>query len=178
MNKIRILLRKISEILRSTHSMTQLAAASACLGILLLVLFSFIFITPQERAVFFFPEVKKGKVSTEIRYLPSARGTDARLNLYVSELLLGPMHPEYLPLYSRETQVRSAFIRKHIAYIDISADALSPVKTIVSQEKAYELFKKNVCTNYRNIDKIYLYIDGIEVYPETPIASAKTNKKR
>jgi hypothetical protein len=97
---------------------------------------------------------------------------------FLSELLLGPMHPEYLPLYSRETQVRSAFIRKHIAYIDISADALSPVKTIVSQEKAYELFKKNVCTNYRNIDKIYLYIDGIEVYPETPIASAKTNKKR
>lgn len=178
MNKIRLLLRKIAEIIRSTHSTSQIVAASVCFGLLLLLLGSFIFIAPKERAIFFFPEAKNGKISTEVRYVPSVRGTDARLNLYVAELLLGPMHPEFLPLYSRETQVRSAFVRKHVAYIDISAAALSPVATAVSPEKAYVLFKKNVCTNYRNIDKIYLYIDGIEVYPETPSVDAERNKKR
>jgi hypothetical protein len=141
-----------------------------------LLCISALFHPSTDRSLFYFPESGKNGVSAEVRYIPHARGADARLSLYVAELLLGPGAPGLLPLYSRNTAVRAAFVRKGSAYVDISAEALSAGDSPVSQEKAYSLFKKNVCTNFRNIDKIYLYIDGIEVYSGQSDADAKVKK--
>jgi len=177
MNRILVFLRNIGEKAREAHSFNQIVAFFVCFGLMFLMMVSLIFRPWSDRAVFFFPETKNGSISTEIRYLPASRGVDARLRLYVSELLLGPIHANFVPLYSRNTQIKDAFIRNRAAYIDLSSDALSPEKSTVPQEKAYILFKKNVCTNFRNLDKIYVYIDGIEVYPRNPFDPAG-NKKR
>ena len=104
---------------------------------------------------------------------------DARLNLYVSELLLGPMDPGYIPLYNHGGHLSRCFMRGKDAYIDLSAEALLPGIAVLPTDAASEVFKKNVFTNFRNLDKIYLYIDGIEVYSENPYAGAtEKNKKR
>jgi hypothetical protein len=165
---IRTFLKNTGEKIQATHPFAQIVSFCVCAGLLMLILVSTLFHPWTDRSLFYFPEATQKGISAEIRYIPHASGADARLEQYVSELLLGPGTPGVLPLYSRNTFVRDAYVRKGAAYIDLSADALSPVSTPVPQEKAYALFKKNVCTNFRNVDKIYLYIDGIEVYSGVP----------
>ncbi len=176
---ITVFLKNTGEKIQQTHPVAQIAAFLVCVGLMAVLLLSVVFHSWTDRAVFYYPVVGKKNVHTEIRYIPHVKGQDARLSLFVSELLLGPGEPGMLPLYEKNTSLIQAFVRKGSAYVNISAEALSPIAPIVDQERAFSLFKKNVCTNFRNIDKLYLYIDGIEVYSRNTIEDAVSkNKKR
>jgi hypothetical protein len=170
-------LKITGEKIQSTHPIAQITSFLICLGIFVFLFFSIIIGSDTRRSVFFFPDMKKGRVRTEIRYLPDKNKMDERLSLYVSELLLGPITPNLRPLYNKGTVVINCFVRKNVAYIDLSSAALLPQSSITSSDIAYKLFKKNVCTNFRNIDKIYMYFDGIEVYRESLIADSSIKKR-
>mgnify|MGYP001809828910 CR=1 FL=1 len=94
----------------------------------------------------------------------------------VCMLLLGSMQPEYAPLFNTGVRLERCFSRKGSAYIELSSETLLPESGVTDSSKAFEIFKKNVCTNFRNVDKIYMYIDGIEVYSENPYAGAEAKK--
>ncbi len=150
----------------TTHSTAQCVALLAVAALLLVLAGSILFAPHKTRAVYYFPVSKTGAVRTEIRYLPRVKTLDRRLTQYVSDLVLGPENPLFEPLYDKGTKVTACFIRNGSAYIDLSGEALTPDTVTTSSERAYELFKKNVCTNFRNIARIYVYVDGIEVYSE------------
>ncbi|HPS44127.1 MAG TPA: GerMN domain-containing protein [Treponemataceae bacterium] len=162
--------------IRNTHPAVQLGAFGVCMAALLLVSIGSFAGPPVRRSVFFFQNAKNGGVSTEVRYIPRVHGRDARLSCYVSELLLGSMQPDFIPLFNPGVRLVRCFARGHDAYIDLSSEALLPAAGVTESKKAIALFKKNVCTNFRNVDKIYVYIDGIEVYSENPYANAKAKK--
>jgi hypothetical protein len=163
---------KVAVKIRNTHPVVQITAFGVCMLVLILVSFTAVAGPPVRRSVFFFENAKNGKIRTEVRYIPRVHGYDAKLSLFVSELLLGSMQPEYAPLFNTGVRLERCFSRKGSAYSELSSEALLPEFGVTDSSKAFEIFKKNVCTNFRNVDKIYMYIDGIEVYSENPYAGA------
>jgi hypothetical protein len=175
--QMRNFFRPVVDKARSTHSDRQLISLAICLGIVLLSLVAVLVRPNSVRSVFFFPDSVKQRVGVDVRYLPPVRGRDARLGQFVDELLLGASVPGLDPLFARGTVRKAAFIRGSTAYIDLSVEALSPNRDGVTNERAVSLFKKNVCTNFRNVDTILVYIDGIEAYSKNPLIDAKNEKR-
>ena len=165
--------------IRNTHPIMQLVAFSVCMAVIFFLAVSSFAGPPVRRSVFFFEDAKNGAIRTEIRYIPRVHGRDARLGRYVGELLLGSMNPDYAPLFNPGVRLERCFARGHEAYIELSPESLVPGGGVTESKKAVELFKKNVCTNFRNVARIYLYVDGTEVYSENPYVDAGSkNKKR
>ncbi len=165
--------------IRNTHPVVQICAFLVCMAVLLFLAVSSFAGPPVRRSVLFFEDAKNGAVRTEIRYIPRVHGRDARLGRYVGELLLGSMHPDYAPIFNPGVRLERCFARGNEAYVELSSEALVPGPGVTESGKAVELFKKNVCTNFRNVDRIYLYVGGTEVYSENPYADAGSkNKKR
>ena len=176
---IRTFLKNTGDKIQDTHPFIQIVSFLVCVGIMGILFFTVLFNHGTRRSVFFFPNSMTNALCSEIRYLPVVHGKDATLELYVSEVLLGSADPDRKPLFNHGTTVLSCFIRKNMAYIDLSAEATVPERGTTASITACEIFKKNVCTNFRYIDKIYLYFDGIEVYSDNPDADANLkNKKR
>ncbi len=178
LKKIMNFLKNTGEKIQDTHPAIQIIAFSVLAGIFFLVFVSLLFHPYTNRSIFFFPDTRTGAPRAEIRYLPKVHGTDSRLNLYVSELLLGPIGPTYKPLYPKNVRILRCFTKKNTAYIDLSAAALELDGGTTSYIEAFAFFKKNVFTNFRNVDKIYLYIDGVEIYSGDPNADAEQKIKK
>lgn len=156
------------------------AAAALCFAAFSLALIlSFVFGGKGVRHVFFFPAQtvavenaapgKSGgfsKLVPEIRYVACPDDDSGRLSVYVEELLLGPSEPVSVPLFQSDCALGESFVRGNEAFINISP--VSPPDTLASPffARQCDLFKKNVCINFKNIDTIHLYFDGIEVYSE------------
>jgi Sporulation and spore germination. len=174
-----VFLKNTGEKIQDTHPFVQIVSFLVCLGILFVIFLSIMFTPHVRRSIFFFQDAEKGSIHSEIRYLPQSRDRDGKLAQFASEVLLGPETPTLKPLFNPGTKIVDCFARKDAAYINLSSEALLPGTGVTDSKKASALFKKNVCTNFGSIDKIYLYVDGIEVYSENPYADAREkNKKR
>ena len=172
-------LKNTGEKIQDTHPFVQIVSFLTCFGILFVLFISILFTPHLRRSVFYFQDAENGKIRSEIRYLPTAKGRDAKVALFASEVLLGPETPSLKPLFNPGTKIVDCFVRKGAAYINLSSSALLPGASVTDSRTASKLFKKNVCTNFGSLDKIYLYVDGIEVYSENPYADAsEKNKKR
>ena len=171
-------LKNSGEKIQNTHPAIQIGSFLVCAALLAVVFITLLFRPASTRAVFFFPETGTAKVRTEIRYLPAEHGLDSRIALYVGELLLGPMNHGYTALYDTDSRIVRCFTGNKALYVDISSEALESGTGSVPPDTAFSLFKKNVFTNFRNLDKIYLYINGIEVYSSNTYADAEQNIKK
>jgi hypothetical protein len=58
--------------------------------------------------------------------------------------------------------------------VHLSAPAFEGADESMPPDERFEIFKKNVCTNFRNVDKIHLYVEGIEVYSQNPFENASS----
>ncbi len=177
--QVRSYVRTTGRRIQETHPVIQGVAFLVVVVVLFVSFFSIITRSPQKRTVFFFPHSQKNGIRTEIRYLPEKGEQSERFTLFLNELLLGPIPPDLLPLYPTSTRPIRAFIRGSEAFVDLSPEAEDYLEIGVAPNLAYEVFKKNVCTNFRNVAKINLYIGGKEVYGGSPEANAGTfDKKR
>lgn len=173
MNKIQQIFNIIVEKIRLMQKSRKIILVSASV-LVLIALAVLVFARPErQKFMFFFPLRNDSSViRTETRYLPAYTDLNRSFNGFISELLLGPFSHEYIPLFNSDSRVAQAFVSNKAAYVNISSKTIEPEEDIADYEIAWELFKKNVCTNYRSIGKIYLYINGIEVYSENPTADA------
>ena len=117
----------------------------------------------SSRRVFLFEGIDDGKVHLEIRYLPKVE-KDIRVQQYVEDLLLGPIHDRYRPLFSIGTTINSCFLRDKTLYIDLSKEAVLKTGIASETEKGVELLKLNITKNFSNIDNVILFMMGQEVY--------------
>ncbi|OQA62885.1 MAG: hypothetical protein BWY39_01397 [Spirochaetes bacterium ADurb.Bin269] len=169
MEKKAFTVRRLIDFIRNKHTPVRIFILSAIVAVLVVLVLSIVFDSSTRKYTLFFPELSSGKIKREIRNLPAVKGTEEQLELFVSELLLGSLSPDLGALYPRSSTLTSCIVRQKSAYINLSSAALMPEDSFADPRQVYELFKKNVCTNFRNIDRIYLYVDGIEVYRETPV---------
>jgi hypothetical protein len=91
------------------------------------------------RRTFLYYDIDSGVVIVENRLLPVSRGdilasSESRrsspreldITRYVEEALLGPVSSNSMPLFPRETRLRSLLYRNGIVYLDLSEEALLP----------------------------------------------------
>lgn len=176
MNKILHFLKDSGARIRTTHPVRQIVAFT-----LFVLLAASVFITTaakpdRNRVLYYFPDTFTQKPLMEVRYLPRVKTVSERFSLYLDEMLLGPVHQDRLPLFGPSVKIQSAFIRGRDAYVNLSAQAVETGSESLEWTNVYQVFQKNVFTNFRNIARIYIYIDGQEVYPDEPLVDARTKK--
>ena len=125
----------------------------------------------RMRSVFFFPlstssdiAPSDAKLSAETRYLDIGDGEREPLCVYLSEYLLGSSEPGRAAPFASRCSVKRCFVRGDAAYIDLAPADSDQVLADPYFSYRCGLLEKNICTNFRNIDTIFLYFDGIEVY--------------
>lgn len=157
--------------LRETHPIVQGASFLVFFVSLALLFLMVVFSPQQKRHLFLFPD-NRGRVRTEVRYLARGANTSQRLQRFADELLLGPITPGYTMLFSETLKTDQCFVRGKVAYITVTGDPHAFLGKNPTPDRAFAIFKKNVFTNFRNLDTIHMYIDGIEVYPGNPNVGA------
>ncbi len=167
-----------SKLIRDTHPVAQGAAFSIACLVLALLTAPVLFGPSHKRSVFYYPAHASKAVRTEIRYLPVKKTQADRLSFFIDELLLGPISPDLAPVYPSGTRVSRLFMRGDDVYVDLTASALEYWVNSVDPDRSFTIFKKNVCTNFRNVDKIYLYIDGNEAYGTDSKPTQEPEKKK
>lgn len=164
-NTIVSCITKTGQKIRNTHPISQIVAFSLCLVIIVLVVITHLASPHSQRSLFFFPLAKNPQaMRTEVRYLAKEEDMDSQFTSYVNELILGPINHAYVPIFNPGTRVLRSFIRNKDAYIDLSAESLMPEAGLPDFLHSHAIIKKNVCTNFRNIVRMYLYIEGVEVF--------------
>ena len=111
------------------------------LALLFLVLAALIdfFALGLARRTFMFYDIDSGVVIIENRLLPVSRGDilasygshrsspqELDITRYVEEALLGPISSNSMPLFPRETRLRSLLYRNGVVYVDLSEEAALP----------------------------------------------------
>lgn len=103
------------------------------------------------------------RLAFETRSVPSVKGI-SKLNVYIEELLLGPVVQRGSPVFPLGTKVLFCFERKNELYLNISKDALLDFNLTNDLKKSYELLTFNVQKNFPSVKKINLFIDGNSVF--------------
>ena len=116
----------------------------------------------SKRVVLYFPQ-NGGGISVEERYLPQELKADCAVSV-VRELLLGPALHTAQRLTAPEVRPHSCFVRGSSLYVDFPSLILTPELPMPDFYTLYTLLQKNIEINCKNIDSIYVYIDGVPVY--------------
>lgn len=138
---------------------------SAIIIFLAALLFSFckfIIYKTNDRYVMYFESLNNGKICTEVRFLPE-KPVQGKEQLFVDELLLGPMTNRYRHLFTKGTRTEFCFVRNKTMFVGISKDALQISAETADIKKGMRLFKKNILKNFKNINTIEMFIDGKSV---------------
>lgn len=146
----------------------NLATKVLFFGLLLIFIFSLLMFFLQgyaQRRVFLFESLDKPGLFAENRYYPRNKYID-NVELYVSELLLGPIGERYKLVFPRGTKLNTCFVQDKVLFVDLSAEALFPNERVSSSREGAEIFKKNVFRNFRNIDTINIYIEGRKIFDD------------
>ncbi len=117
----------------------------------------------SRRVLVFESKTNPGGLSYEVRFLRKPLNKDA-VNQYVDELLLGPVSPQGRLLFPLGTKANSCFIDGNVLYLDLSEEALQIFPSEVSNTaEAVKILKKNLFTNFKNVDIINVFIMGNRV---------------
>lgn len=134
--------------------------------LLIMFIFSFVMFFVQgysHRRVYLFESLDKPGLYAENRYYPNIPYLDD-IELFVSELLLGPIGERYKHVFAPGTKLKSCFLQDNVLYIDFSSEALFPNEKVSEVREGAEIFKKNIFRNFRKIDKINIYIEGRKIF--------------
>jgi hypothetical protein len=98
-----------------------------------------------------------GKKPTE------ALSREINITRYIEEALLGPVSPNSLPLFPKETRLRSLLYRNGVVYADLSQDAAMPLPgggVFRNLETLYSGIKRN----FPYVREIHFFIAGKAAY--------------
>jgi hypothetical protein len=135
------------------------------LGILILAALIEFLVLGLARKTFLFYTIDSGSPSVEERMLrvssrnlkdfgesPVSSSRELDVIRYVEEALLGPVSPNSLPLFPRETRLVSLLYRNGVVYVDLSEDAALPppesahlpdIEVFTNLETLYSGIKRN-----------------------------------
>lgn len=147
---------------RSGLNRSVLVLSGLFLALFLASLIWFVLADPAgRRRVFFFPVYNRSEVAGEERYLPLRDHEEADLDLYVRELLLGPVQVEHDPLFPDGTRLRSLLFRDGNLYIDLSAAAVTGnLASRLSFEETLETARRGLRFNFPFLEEIIISVEG------------------
>jgi hypothetical protein len=124
------------------------------------------FILGLARRTFVFYTINEGVISVEDRMLKRSKSREDDITRYTEETLLGPVAPDLLPLFPRETRLKSLLYRNGVVFVDFSADAALPPIEGGSTIDNYRTFKTGILRNFSYVKDVRFFIDGNAIYSE------------
>jgi len=155
------IIRHIAEFLESRPKRRVLMVA-----ILAVAALTEFFILGLARRTFVFYNISDGGIVVEDRMLKRSPSREGDIIRYTEETLLGPVAPGLLPLFPRETRLKSLLYRDGVVYADFSADAALPP---VEGGRALDNFRTlyaGILRNFSFVKDVRFFIDGHAAYIE------------
>ena len=127
----------------------------------------------SDRLLLYF-EDDAGKIGTEVRYVPH-NSNKPLSETVLTELLLGPINRRFTKLANPWIVPNTCFLRNGIFYVDFPEAILSPpeIPSAYAKEKnldfktVYQLINKNILTNCKEVQSVYISVCGRQVYTES-----------
>jgi hypothetical protein len=132
------------------------------------------------RRTFMFYDIDSGVVIVEDRLLPVSRGDilssngsrqsssrELDITRYVEEALLGPVSSNSMPLFPRETRLRSLLYRNGTVYLDLSEEAVLPPPEGGEVFMNMKTLYAGVRRNFPFVRDVRFFIAGKAAYTET-----------
>ena len=131
------------------------------------------FILGLARRTFVFYAIDSGIAAVEERMMKENRSSsrEAAITRYVEEALLGPVSPNSLPLFPKETRLLSLLYRNGVVYAGLSEDAALPLfestalpggEVFINMETLYSGIKRN----FPYVRDVRFFIDGKAAYAD------------
>ncbi len=139
------------------------------LAIILVFIFSLTVYTVvnfhKSERVFFFPDHQNSRIVGETRKIPAFfLKKEKNIDIFVNELLLGPINMKLDPLFSSGTKPEKVLYRNKIVYLDLNFKALVPdKKAIHGFDKGVKMLDKNIRFNFPYVSKVVFTISGHEL---------------
>ena len=125
------------------------------------------------RRTFIFYTVDEGNIVVEDRMLKHSKSREGDIIRYTEEVLLGPVSPDLLPLFPRETRLKSLLYRNGVVFADFSADAALPPIEGGSAINNFRTFYAGILRNFPYVKDVRFFIEGNAVSfgkePETVV---------
>jgi len=118
----------------------------------------------RKEYIFFYPDHQTGNSSGEIRRTPGFFfKNEKNLEIFVRELLLGPLDMKLDPLFSSGTKVEKMLYRNRIVYLDLNLTAFKPDKKVIHGfDKGIMFLEENIKFNFPFVNKVVITISGEE----------------
>ena len=133
------------------------------LGIAALVEF---FTLGLARRTFVFYAIDNRMITVEDRMLKKSPSREVDVTRYVEEALLGPVSPDLLPLFPRETRLRSLLYRDGVVYADLTEDAALPPVEGGEVFTGFETLYQGIRRNFSFVSDVRFFIAGKAAYAE------------
>ena len=128
-------------------------------------LITLIFITvgadTRVERVLFFPDEDGQQLHGELRRLPEREETVGNLELYIKELLLGPVSIDLYRLFPEEVNIESLLVDEGILYLGFSENLITMAETVpMSLSGIIEGVEEAVVFNFPEIEEVKTVIGG------------------
>jgi len=113
-----------------------------------------------------FYTINEGVISVEDRMLKRSISREGDIIRYTEEMLLGPVAPDLLPLFPRETRLKSLLYRNGVVFVDFSADAALPPIEGGRTIDNFRTFRAGILRNFSYVKDVRFFIDGKAIFIE------------
>ncbi|MCL2792682.1 MAG: hypothetical protein FWD87_06285 [Spirochaetaceae bacterium] len=148
----------------SDFEITPRTVISLLLLVILIISLTLYFTSNFRRTdrIFFFPDSRSGNTIGEARKIPRIPfDREKNMEIFVKELLLGPMSINLDPLFSTGTRLEKILFRNKIVYLDLNFMALLPDKRAVHDfSSSIMLVEKNIKFNFPFVENVIITILG------------------
>ncbi|MDR0322027.1 MAG: GerMN domain-containing protein [Treponema sp.] len=103
-------------------------------------------------------------VTVEDRMIKHAPSKEVDIIRYTEEMLLGPVAQDLLPLFPRETRLKSLLYRNGVVYIDFSGSAAMPPIEGGQTLGNFRTFYEGILRNFPYVKDVRFFIDGTAVF--------------
>jgi hypothetical protein len=152
-------IKPIGEFLKSKFKLRLLL-----LVLLAIAALSEFFILGLARRTFVFYTVSDGGIVVEDRMLKRSPSREIDIIRYTEETLLGPAAPDLLPLFPRETRLKSLLFRNGIVYVDFSEEAALPPIEGGRTLDNFRTFYACILRNFSFVKDVRFFIEGNVAY--------------
>jgi spore germination protein GerM len=118
------------------------------------------------RRTFVFYNRDNGVIVVEDRMLKTSKSKEGDIVRYMEEVLLGPVSPELLPLFSIETRLKSLLFNNGVVYADFSEDAVFPPSENGNTLHNFKTLYAGILRNFSYVKNVRFFIEGNAVYVE------------
>jgi len=116
------------------------------------------------RRTFVFYTISDGEIVVEDRMLKRSPSREVDIIRYVEESLLGPVNPDLLPIFPRETRLISLLYRDGVVFADFSANAALPPEEGGKTLDNFKTLYAGILRNFSYVKDVRFFIDGSAAY--------------